>query len=320
MPKIPRLIKVLLIAVVVLFVLSAAKNFLIKTAIELTAPRIIGAKLEIGSFSLGLLSQKIHIRNMKLYNPPGYPQEVFLNVPEIGVEADIGELMKGRMHFPMVIFNLEQMIIYKDKAGKLNIDSLKIIEEQKAANKGKPSKMPVFKIDVLKLNIGKVIMEDYSHAPPVVVEAYDVNVKDKTLKNVDGIPKLVAAILVEAVKPTAIRSAGLLAAQTLLGVGFFPAMAVGVVIAQDDVKADFNASFNQVYQESLKLIKETGSIKKEDAKEGQIFAKVYGADIVMTIQDKGWNKASVAVKARKYLLARLEVANGILYQLKQRIK
>lgn len=321
MDKLPPFTRWIVIGfIAVLFLLTIAKDFLIKTAIELSAPKIIGAKIEIGSFSLGLLSHKIHIKDFKLYNPPNFPDQVFIDAPEIAVEADIGELLKGRMHFPLVIFNLKQALIFKNKEGKLNIDSLKIIEEQKEANKGKPTKLPVFKIDTLKLNIGKVIFEDYTHAPPVVIEGYDVSIKDKTLHNVDGIPKLVAAILVEALKPTAIRSAGLLAAQTLLGVGFLPAMAIGVVVAQDDVKEDLHYSFSRVYDESLKLVKEIGTLKKADAKEGQIFAKIYGADVVIQVQDKGWSKSSVSIKARKYLLARLEIANGILFQLKQRLK
>ena len=102
------------------------------------------------------------------------------------------------------------MIIFKNKEGSLMLILSKIIQEQQAANKGKPMKVPVFKIDLLELNVGKVIMEDYTHAPPVRVEAYDVNIKDQKIRNINGVPKLMAAVIVEAMKPTAIRSAGFL--------------------------------------------------------------------------------------------------------------
>jgi len=308
------------VVILTLFFLLVLKDLIIKYAIEAAFPRIIGAKVEMGSFSLGILTHKIHITNFKLYNPPGYPDEVFLVMPEIMVNVDMGEFLKGRMHFPLVILNMDKMVIIKNKDGKLNVDSLKIVQEQMAANKGKPMKLPVFKIDALELNVGKVVMEDYTHAPPVHVEAYDVAIKDQKIYNINGLPKLVASVMVEAMKPTAIRSAGLFAAETLLGVGFLPAVAIGIAIAQDDVYADFNYSVDRTYQESLKLVQDLGTVKKADLKEGQILAKVYGCDVSIDIQDNGWFRSRIRIKARKYLLARLEIANGLLYQLTQRLK
>jgi hypothetical protein len=269
------------------------------------------------------LTQKIHIKNFRLYNPPGFPDQVFLDVPEISLNVDVPALLKGRMHFQSVVFNMDKMIIFKNKEGKLNIDSLKIIEEQKAANKGKPIKLPVFKIDTMQLNLGKVIMEDYTHAPPVRIEAYDVAIKNQKINNINGLPKLVASILVEALKPTAIRSAGMFAAEALLGVGFLPALAIGVAIAQDDVKADLDDSFDTTYQASLKLIQDDlGTVKKTEAgsKEEKIYAKVYGCDITFTVDDTGWNKSHIQIKARQYMLAKLEIANGLLYQLTERLR
>ncbi len=310
----------LAILAVTLILLSVVKDLLIKATIEITAPQIIGAKVDMGSFSLGLLTHKIHITNFRLYNPPGFPNQVFLVMPEMTLQVDIGELMRGEMHFPLVVLNMEKMVVFKNEEGKLNVDSLKIIEEQIKASKGKPMKLPVFKIDVLKLNLGKVIFEDGSHAPVPFVQAYDVAIKDKTIKNINGLPKLITIMIVEALKPTAIRSAGLFAATSLMGVAFLPALAVGVVVANDESKAQLNHSSQRVYQESLKLIKElNGNIKKTEEKQGKIFAKVYGCDISIEIQDKGWGKSAILIKARKYLLAKPEIAAGLLYQLTQRL-
>ena len=196
----------------------------------------------------------------------------------------------------------------------------KIIQEQMAANKGKPMKLPVFKIDLLELNIGKVILEDYTHAPPVRVEAYDVNIKGQKIRNINGVPKLMASVIIEAMKPTAIRSAGIFAAEAVLGIGFLPAVAIGIAIAQDDVNADLSCSFDRVYQESLKLVQELGSVRTADPKKGQIIAKVYGCNITINIRDNGWFKSGITIKARQYLLAKLEIANGLLYQLTERLK
>lgn len=309
-----------IVVLIVLFLLSAFRDLLIKSAIEATSPNIVGAKIEMGSFSLGVFTHKIHIKDFRLYNPPGFPDHVFLVMPELTLDVDIAELIKGRMHFPLVVFNMDKMIIFKNKEGKLNVDSLKIVQEQMAANKGKPMKLPVFKIDTLELNIGKVILEDYTHAPPVRVEAYDVNIKDQKIRNINGIPKLVTCVIVDALKPTAIHSAGLMAAEAVLGVGFLPAVAIGIAIAQDNEDTDLNYSFDRVYQESLKLVQELGTVKNADTKKGQIIAKVYGCNITINIQDKGWFKSNIRIKARQYLLAKLEIANGLLYQLTERLK
>jgi hypothetical protein len=256
-----------------------------------------------------------------MYNPPGFPHEIFLVMPEVKLHVNVPALIGGKMYFPNVVFNMQKMIIYKNKDGKLNVDSLKIIEKEQEANKGKSLKLPVFKIDTLDLNLGKVIMEDYSHAPPVRVVAYDVGIKDQKIHNINGLPKLVAYVVVDALKPTAIRSAGLFAAEAVLGIGFLPAVAIGIAIAQDDVNADVNHSLSESYQQSLKLINELeGTIKKEDHNNGMICAKVYGCDIVFTISDKGWGRSNIKIKARQYLLPKLEVANGLLYQLTEKLK
>ena len=310
-----------IIAVVLaLILLLALTDYLIKAAIEMTSPRIIGAKVQMGDLSLGLLTHKVHIKDFRLSNPPGFPDEVFLVMPEVTADVDIWQLIQGKMHFPLVVFNMEKMVIIKNKEGKLNVNSLKIIQDQLAANKGKPMKLPVFRIDLLELSIGKVISEDYTHAPPVLVEAYDVAIKNAKIRNIDGVPKLMASVIVEAMKPTAIRSAGMIAAETLLGVGFLPAAVIGIAVARDDARADLGHSFHAVYEESLKLVRELGVVKKTDPKKGQILANVYSSDITIEVQDKGWGRSSVRIKARRLFLPKFEVANGLLYQLTERLK
>jgi hypothetical protein len=312
-------IRWLLALAVVLFILAELKDFLIKTAIEVASPNVIGAKVEMGSLSLGLFTHRIQIKNFRMYNPPGFPDGVFLVMPEVMVDADIPALIKGKMYFPWVVFDMEKVIIIKNKEGKLNVDELKIVKEQQEANKGKPLKLPVFKIDTLNLNLGEVIVEDYTHAPPLRVSAYDVGVKNLKIRHINGLPKLVTIVLFEALKPTAIRSAGLYAATTVLGVTFLPAVAIGLAVAPDSASADLNDSNGRVFQESLQLVKDLqGTVKKTDQE--HIWAKVYNCDIVFTVQDKGWGRSHVSIKAREYLLPRLEIANGLLYQLTERLK
>ena len=194
---------------------------------------MIGARVTLGSFSLNILTHQIRITDFQIYNEQGFPPKLFFNASEILVDIDPFEALKGKLHFPLVVFRLDKMIIFKNAQGKLNVNELKIVQEKlHEKNKGP---MPNFKIDVLKLNIEQVVVEDDSKTPPLI-EAYDVNLKDKTIRNIDGVPKLVGLVVVEALKPTALRSAGMFAATTLLGVGFLPGLAIGVAIANDEAR------------------------------------------------------------------------------------
>ncbi len=128
---------------------------------------------------------------------------------------------------------------------------------------------PNFKIDVLKINIEQVVVEDGSKTPPIV-EAYDLNLKDKTIYHVNSVSKLVGILMVETLKPTALQSAGLYAATTLLGVGFLPGLAIGVAIANDKATFYFSHPKADVYQKTLQLVQGIGQIKRSNDQAGQI--------------------------------------------------
>jgi hypothetical protein len=302
---------------VTIVVLWFAQQIILKPVIEAVSSKVIGARVTLGSFSLNILTQQVHLTDVKIYNEEGFPPKLFFNASEILVDINIFAAMKGKISCPLVVFRLDKMIVFKNAKGKLNVDELKIVQEKlHEKNKGP---MPNFKIDVLKLNIEQVIVEDDSKTPPVI-EAYDLNLKDKTILNVNSVPKLVGLVLFEALKPTAIQSAGMYAATTLLGVGFLPGLVIGVAVANDKAVSDMPHSFDQVYQRILQLVQSLGQVKHEDHSAGKITAKVYGCDITIEVQDQGWEKSKITIKARKYYLPKPEIAAGLLYQLKEELK
>lgn len=305
------------VGVVTFVVLVCAQQVILKSVIEALSTQMIGARVTLGSFSLNIFTHQIRITDFQIYNEQGFSPKVFFNASEILVDVDVFEALKGKLHFPLVVFRLDKMIVFKNPQGKLNVDELKIVQEKlHEKNKGP---LPNFKIDVLRLNIQQVVVEDDSKTPPLV-EVYNVDLKDKTIRNINGVPKLVGLVLVEALKPTALRSAGMFAATTLLGVGFLPGLAIGVAVANDEAVSQIPYPFTLVYRQSLQMIKRLGTIKRTDTAAGQIFAKVYGCDIVIEIQKQGGLSSRVTIKARKYFLAKPEVAAGLLYQLKEVLK
>ena len=184
--------------------------------LEAVCTQTIGARVTLGSLSLNILTHQIHITDFQIYNEQGFPSKLFFKASEILVDIAPFEALEGKLHFPLVVFRLDKMIVFKNAQGKLNVSELKIVQEKlHEKNKGP---LPNFKIDVLKLNIEQVVVEDDSQTPPLI-EAYNVDLKDKTIRNIEGVPKLVGLVLVEALKPTALRSAGMYRRNHVVGGG-----------------------------------------------------------------------------------------------------
>ena len=64
--------KVLIVIFAIIVGIVFLKNLLIKTAITTVGSSVVGAPVKIKKFSLGLLTQKVHIKKMAVYNPKGF--------------------------------------------------------------------------------------------------------------------------------------------------------------------------------------------------------------------------------------------------------
>ena len=310
--------KVLIIIVVVILAVTVVKDIICKSLITTVGASMVGAPIKISYLAVGLFSQKIRIKNFKLYNPSGFPSEPVLEIPEIQVDYDLGALLGGKIHLPLLVFNLKEMVVVKNKEGKLNVDSFKMIEEHKKEAKV-PAKEMAMQIDVLKLNVERVVFKDLTKEP-MAVQVYEVALRDKEFKNIDNVPQLITLILVQAMAPTAIHSAKMYAAATILGVGFLPAGVIGVMVGKDSASGEFKLGLDRVYSEALKVIKQMGEVKSEDRGSGIIQGKVNGADITAKVESTTGKKTTVTVSARQMLIPKREIADGIIYQLKKKLK
>lgn len=322
-----NLSRILIIIVIVLVGLAVVKDFLIKTAITTMGPKVVGAKIEIGGFSLGLLTQKIRITNFKLYNPPGFPNEPMVNFPEIRLDYDVMAFIQGKLHARLIIVNMKEMSVVINKEGKLNVDSLKIIQDQKKKQQEEKDKkedkkleIPPFQIDVMKLNLERVVVKDYSKSDVPKIEVHELGLKEKEFKNINSVFQLTTAILWAGVSETAIKSLGLSAAATMLGVGFFPAAIVGVIVGKDSSKAEFGQSADKVFDTAAAVLKQYGEIKEQDKKAGLLKGRYEGADITVMIGKGETKRSKASVSARKYMLPKPEIAGGFVYQLQERLK
>jgi len=316
--------------ILIIVVLVAAKNYWIKSVVAAGASQVTGAPVHIDSLVIGILKPAVRIKGFTLYNPPGFPEGPMVSINELSVDYDLPAILKGNLHLPLLIVHLNEAVIIKNKDGKLNVDALKFAQKQveqptkeqpakKEAPKGE-SKPLVMQIDLMKLDLGKVVFKDYTKGEQPVVTAFDAGVHGKTYKNIKSAQQFATIIMMESLGPTAIKSAALYGAATVLGVAFLPAGIAGVMIGKDSGNQVFNADLTKVYQAALTAVQKRGKVEKEAQDKGLIKAAIDGASVVVEMKDLGQGKVSVTVSARKMMIPKPEIAEGILYGIAEVLK
>jgi hypothetical protein len=116
---------------------------------------------EIGRFSVGLTEPTVTIQNFKLYNPPDFGGAPFLDIREIHIEYDRAALARHELHLTLVRFNLGELDIVKNEAGRTNIFSLGVPLTSKKSGASnsladikKQTGFEFKSIDVLNVSVG----------------------------------------------------------------------------------------------------------------------------------------------------------------------
>ena len=193
MKKIFLIIGIIILAAIVGIFL--AKDMIAKTAVTTGVKLVTGLKLDIASLKVGLFKTMIDIKQLKVFNPQGFPDKLMLDMPEIYVDYDLMAFLKRTVHLPEVRINLKEFVIVKNSKGEVNLDSLKAIQESKKKEEpGIKEEMLPFKIDVLELKVGKVIYKDYSKGGKPKITETDLNLNER-FKNITD-PYAVTSIIV----------------------------------------------------------------------------------------------------------------------------
>ena len=157
------LFRLFLLAVVLIVILLLSLNSILRVYIEHRIRAQTGMDAEIGRFSLGLAEPTVTIQNFKLYNPPDFGGTPFLDIREIHVEYDRAALARHELHLTLVRFNLGELDIVKNEAGRTNIFSLGVPLPSKKSGGGKSAAdfkqqtgFEFKSIDVLNVSVGTV--------------------------------------------------------------------------------------------------------------------------------------------------------------------
>jgi len=199
----------ILVAIIIVF--AVGKNIIIKTAVQGGVKATTGLSLNIQSLNLSLLKSSLGIKQMRLNNPKGFEDKTMVSIPEIFVDYNLGDIVKGNIHLEEMRLNLEEFTVIKNKEGDLNLDALKPVKEGKAAEKGEApkedsgekGKAPKIQIDKLSLKVGKVIYKDYSGGGEPTIKEFNVNI-NQSYNNITDPKALVSLIVTKALMSTTI--------------------------------------------------------------------------------------------------------------------
>ena len=196
------------IIVGVFVLLLVFKNMLIKTGVEKGTKKITGLELVIGKVDVGLLKSKVDIADMELLNPKGFPDKVMFNMTKLFIDFELASFFRDRAHFEVVELNLKELMVVRNKEGKLNISTLKSVSEKMGGKKKpvehkKEEKAPEIKIDKLILTIGKVIYKDYSLRTTPLTKTFNIGIHE-VYTDITDPKKLVNLIIVQALRGTTI--------------------------------------------------------------------------------------------------------------------
>jgi len=193
------------------FILGISKDLIVKVAVEKGVEVVTGLKLNMSAFRVGIFNSVVDIRDLKLFNPSGFQDRTMVDMPQIYVAYDLPSMFTGKVHLKKVSIYLKEFVVVKNKDGKLNLNSLKVVQAQKEGKKPaektekEGGKAPEIQIDTLRLKIGKAIYKDYTASPSPRVQEFNINIDDE-YKNIDNPYSIVSLIVVKTLSNTAISS------------------------------------------------------------------------------------------------------------------
>ena len=180
----------LLLLAVLFVILLLSLDTILRVTTENRIRAQTGMDAEIGKFHLGILEPVVSIKDFKIYNPPEFGGTPFLNIPEVHVEYDRDALVKNKIHLTLVRFNLGELDIVKNEAGKTNLFSLGLaLPEKSKAGGGQQLKdftrrtgLEFQGIDALNVSVGTARFIDLKD--PRNNRAQKIGIDNLVMKNV----------------------------------------------------------------------------------------------------------------------------------------
>jgi hypothetical protein len=158
-------ILILLSAAVAAAAVYSGKYLVIRSAVLSCTRTMTGLTADVGGISVSLIGTSVRIRDLRLHNPPQFADPLLMVMPEVFIDADMGAYFSKKfVHVESILIDAKEILVTHNEKGELNIDSLVI---------------PLMKIDVFRLKVGRVVLKDYSRGREPNVLAVSVNIDER---------------------------------------------------------------------------------------------------------------------------------------------
>jgi uncharacterized protein involved in outer membrane biogenesis len=193
------LLRLFMVGIALVVILLLSRNAILRVVIQHNIRSQTGMNAEVGSFKLGLTTPTIEIKDLKIYNPPGFGSAPFLDIAEIHAEYDRDALLKKQFHLTLVRFNLAELDIVKSQDGRTNFFEL---AKSPPTAKATPATPQNFReqtgyefegIDSLRVSFGKVKFIDLQ--TPGNSREQDIALQDCVVPKVKSATDLAGLIL-----------------------------------------------------------------------------------------------------------------------------
>ena len=200
-------LKIFVIVVASFFVLNGLKNAFTGFVVSTAVSRAAHVPASVGSVSLQFTRARLTLKNVKLFNPRGYPEKLLLDLPEVDVQFDPASIFTGRPHFKKIKVNMKELIVIKNRDGQVNVNALKPAKTQVVESKKDrtPQKTAGIRIDELTLSIGQVVYKDYSVGRTPSTQVFDLHVQERTFRNVESLSGVVSILMFETLTRTTLN-------------------------------------------------------------------------------------------------------------------
>lgn len=308
--------------IIVLVILAAVKDRIIKSGIEIAAKQVIGVDTVIDQFSLSIIKQSVSIKGLRLYQPESFPEGVFIDITEISTSCNVTPLLSKKIHIPNLVLNIKEVILIKDKFGNLNVDALKIARDKESKTQDEKAEID-FQIDEMTLTIDKVIYKKYGQDDKPVIKAYDIGIKDKKYENITSPEQLASKIIGTVLTPMAskagLKSTAMYGIAAATGVGMIPLTAGSILFGKNHALTELDQDLQTVYKTCVTTLREVGKVSKENEENWIIKGKASGCNISIKLTKTKDGKTEAKVSARKLMLPKPKIAGGILHEITQNL-
>ena len=195
-----RILASLFMAVLLVLALAyLGRNAIAREVLTLGVPRQTGFPLEVGAVRLGLLSGRLDVEDLKLSNPPGFKEHLFVDVPSLRAQYDTASILRRRPHIRTLEVEVREVRVVTNEKGERN--STRLLD---AASSGgaTPSHPWRYHVDLLRIHIGTVVIEDESrgqHRERTIALNADITYRD--LSESTGLAGLVASSALKQLGP-----------------------------------------------------------------------------------------------------------------------